>query len=209
MIDIKYLVLSVALVMCCALHSFLFSKSFLSFICNKFENKIRFYRIAFNIFSLVTFIPILIFSLSLQTEPFFKWSGFLQLVRGIIILISLFLFYAGSKHYNGRIFLGLDQIKNYSNRLSLSTGGTLDISGILSVIRHPWYTASILIIWARHLDVSALIVNLILTLYLIIGTYLEEQKLIDELGDEYRLYQKNVSMLFPYKWLKSKITCRS
>ena len=81
----------------------------------------------------------------------------------------------------------------------------MDISGILSVIRHPWYTASILIIWTRHLDVSALIVNLILTLYLIIGTYLEEQKLIDELGDEYRLYQKNVSMLFPFKWLKLRI----
>ena len=53
MIDIKYLVLSVTLVIWCALHSFLISKSFLSFIGNKFENKIRFYRIAFNIFTLV------------------------------------------------------------------------------------------------------------------------------------------------------------
>jgi hypothetical protein len=40
---------------------------------------------------------------------------------------------------------------------------------------------------------------------LIVGTYLEEKKLIGELGEKYLAYQKRVSMLIPYKWLKSKI----
>ena len=34
---------------------------------------------------------------------------------------------------------------------------------------------------------------------------LEERKLVAEYGDEYREYQKQVSMFIPYKWLKSKI----
>jgi protein-S-isoprenylcysteine O-methyltransferase Ste14 len=55
------------------------------------------------------------------------------------------------------------------------------------------------------LDVSAILVNVILTSYLIVGTYLEEKKLIGEFGEKYLAYQKRVSMLMPYKWLKSKI----
>ena len=54
------------------------------------------------------------------------------------------------------------------------------------------------------MDVSALIVNVILTFYLIMETYLEEKKLVREFGEKYLIYQKKVSMLVPYKWLKSK-----
>jgi protein-S-isoprenylcysteine O-methyltransferase Ste14 len=62
-----------------------------------------------------------------------------------------------------------------------------------------------LFIWARQLDISAIFVNVILTFYLIAGTYLEEKKLIREFGEKYIAYQKRVSMLMPYKWIKSKI----
>ena len=61
------------------------------------------------------------------------------------------------------------------------------------------------LIWARRIDVSAIMVNVILTVYLIVGTYLEEKKLVREFGESYRSYQKKVSMLIPYKWLKSNI----
>jgi protein-S-isoprenylcysteine O-methyltransferase Ste14 len=70
---------------------------------------------------------------------------------------------------------------------------------------YPWYAGAIALIWARHLDVSAIIVNVILTTHLTIGTYLEERKLVVEFGDKYRQYQKEVSMFIPYKWLKTKI----
>ena len=53
-------------------------------------------------------------------------------------------------------------------------------------------------------DVSALIVNGLLTVYLVTGTWLEEQKLIREFGDTYRNYQNRVSMLIPYKWFRKK-----
>ena len=62
-----------------------------------------------------------------------------------------------------------------------------------------------LLIWARQLDISVIFINVILTSYLIVGTYLEEKKMIREFGEKYLTYQKRVSMLIPYKWLKSKI----
>jgi protein-S-isoprenylcysteine O-methyltransferase Ste14 len=40
---------------------------------------------------------------------------------------------------------------------------------------------------------------------LIVGTCLEEKKLIREFGEKYIAYQKRVSMLIPYRWLRSKI----
>ena len=53
---------------------------------------------------------------------------------------------------------------------------------------------------------STLLINIILTIYLVIGTVLEEKKLIYEWGDHYRDYIDRVSMLFPAKWIFSKLS---
>jgi len=86
----------------------------------------------------------------------------------------------------------------------MNESGKLDSTGILGFVRHPFYTAIFPMIWATNLDVTVLIVNIILSVYVIIGTLLEERKLIKEFGDEYREYQKKVSMLFPLKWIEAK-----
>jgi protein-S-isoprenylcysteine O-methyltransferase Ste14 len=39
----------------------------------------------------------------------------------------------------------------------------------------------------------------------VIGTFLEEQKLVLEFGDQYKVYQRQVSMFIPLKWLGSKL----
>jgi protein-S-isoprenylcysteine O-methyltransferase Ste14 len=123
----------------------------------------------------------------------------------LILLISAYLFLAGINLYDAFQIFGIRQIQNNLNHKSLTAAGELNMNGIHQVIRHPWYLASILLIWARHIDVSTFIVNIILTFYLIIGSYLEEKKLVIEFGDKYHLYQQSVSMLFPLKWLKKKV----
>ncbi len=50
-----------------------------------------------------------------------------------------------------------------------------------------------------------LLVNVILTAYLLTGTVLEERKLVLEFGDEYKEYQKKVSMFLPAKWVRSRL----
>jgi len=201
----NYLILAISMTMWCIIHSALISNQFKSFMSSKLGSRIRFYRIAFNLFSLITFIPIIFFALSIRGEYIFSWTGYLKLIQGFVLFISLYLYFSGARHYDALQFLGIRQLKNFSNHKTLTDSGYLDTRGILNVIRHPWYSATILILWARNVDFSALIVNVILTLYLIFGTYLEEKKLVVEFGDAYRLYQKKVSMLFPYKWVRSKI----
>ena len=123
----------------------------------------------------------------------------------IFLGLAVLLFFLGGRNYDARQFLGIKQIREGTSNKVLTDTGELDTSGVLGITRHPWYLATILFIWARQLDASAILVNIILTAYLIVGTYLEEKKLIREFGEQYLAYQNSVSMLVPYKWLKSKI----
>jgi protein-S-isoprenylcysteine O-methyltransferase Ste14 len=102
-------------------------------------------------------------------------------------------------------FIGIHQIRTgQTDYHTLSEFDTFDTSGILSVIRHPWYTGGILIIWSSDMYLSTLLVNIVVSIYFVVGSFLEERKLLLAFGDRYREYQKNVSMLIPYKWLMRK-----
>lgn len=101
--------------------------------------------------------------------------------------------------------LGIRQIKTGRANPTLSEYDTFDTSGILGAVRHPWYTAGIIVVWARDMSLSTFLVNIIINAYFVIGTILEEKKLLLEFGEKYREYRKNVSMFIPYKWLKAKI----
>ncbi len=81
----------------------------------------------------------------------------------------------------------------------------LDTSGILEMVRHPWYAGGILIVWTRNLDMAAILTNLVITVYFFIGGFLEERKLRTEFGKEYVDYQQRESMLFPFKWAIQKL----
>jgi len=72
-------------------------------------------------------------------------------------------------------------------------------------MRHPWYVAVFILLWASDQNRTGIIINLILSAYLVIGTLLEERKLVLEFGDCYRQYQDKVSMFIPVKWVKAKL----
>jgi len=181
----------------CALHSFMISQGVISVLKKRFGDRYRFYRIVFNLVSVLTLIPVLIYSGSLRGDPFFTWSGAWRPVQFFLALGAMALFFAGGRHYDLRQFLGIRQVMEHEWKRGLTETGGMDTSGILGVIRHPWYTAAILIIWARPLDMAVLVTNVVLTAYLIIGPVLEEKRLVDEFGKEYQEYQQRVPMFFP------------
>jgi protein-S-isoprenylcysteine O-methyltransferase Ste14 len=55
------------------------------------------------------------------------------------------------------------------------------------------------------MDMAALAGNCVLTVYIVVGTLLEERKLVHEFGDAYRNYQRRVSMFVPLKWIRRRI----
>jgi len=199
----NYIMLSFLLIAWCVLHSAMISVSVTEYFKKHLGPRFRFYRLFFNVVAVLTLIPVTIYASSIRSEAIFHWDGYMRIGQVLLLVMAAVLFFLGGRHYDVRLVLGIKQIREGTSRQLITDTDELDTSGVLRITRHPWYLAAILLIWARQLDVSGLFVNVILTTYLIVGTYLEERKLRREFGEKYINYQKKVSMLVPYKWLKS------
>jgi len=136
-----------------------------------------------------------------QDPAIFEWPGNWRILRYSLILLSIVLVISGARHYSFSQFLGFRQIRTSSSHGGMTETGNIDMTGVLGITRHPWYVAVFLLIWANDLNIGTIVVNLVLSAYLVIGTLLEERKLVLEFGDRYREYQGRVSMFMPIKWL--------
>jgi protein-S-isoprenylcysteine O-methyltransferase Ste14 len=153
---------------------------------------------------MLTLIPVLWYSHSLEQEAFFRWEGLWRVPQYLLLASGILLVVAGGRHYSLGQFLGISQLRGPSSA-GLASGGGIDSSGVLGLVRHPWYTAVVLLLWARDLDMAALVGNGVLTVYIVVGTLLEERKLVHEFGDAYRSYQGRVSMFVPLKRIRRRI----
>jgi protein-S-isoprenylcysteine O-methyltransferase Ste14 len=75
----------------------------------------------------------------------------------------------------------------------------LVICGPYRWVRHPLYLFCLLSIWScPNLTADRLLFNILWTLWIIVGTILEERDLVDSFGEDYREYQRKVPMLIPF-----------
>lgn len=66
------------------------------------------------------------------------------------------------------------------------------------LVRHPMMTGVLIALWcAPTLTVGRLVLNVLMTIYILVGTRHEEKALIAELGDEYEAYRQSTPMLIP------------
>lgn len=191
----------------CTVHSALISTRATNLFKRVLGTRYSFYRLFFNAFSLVTLAPLLIYSRSTRYRGpmLFAWSGSWRILQCSLIILAAVLIISGARHYSMSQFLGLRQIRSKLTPGALTGNGDFDATGVLSVVRHPWYVAAFLLLWARDLNLATIVVNSVLSAYLVIGTLLEERKLVLEFGDKYRDYRKNVSMFLPLRWLQRKL----
>ena len=198
-----HLLLALLWIAYCAVHSALISITVTSWFKKMFANGYRFYRIIFNTFSFITLIPLVMYSHSARfnSNPLFAWSGYWWIVRYSLVGLGIVLVLTGARHYSMLQFLGINQIRVAPPGGAMTRSGDLDDTGVLGLIRHPWYVAVFIFLWTRDLTAGTIIVNYVLSTYLIVGTLLEERKLVIEFGQEYQRYQERVSMFIPFKWL--------
>ena len=201
----NYVLLALLWIAWCAIHSGLISVTATEFFRHRLGTHYRFYRIFFNVVATVTIIPVVLYAHSIDGEVLFSWEGPLFVLQVFLLILVLVLFLAGARHYDMLQLVGVRQALGGSPHSALTETGRLTTSGVLSETRHPWYLAVILLVWTadRSINTAGLITNTVLTAYLIVGTLLEERKLLIEFGEEYREYRRHVSMLLPIKWLTS------
>jgi len=149
------------------------------------------YRLLFNLMS-TSFLAAIIWSYSgIDHSVLFSFEW--QYLAGWVIVISgAALGYIAFKSYNTAEFLGLTKESENQH---------LVVKGMNKYVRHPLYTSTFIMLWGALLLESTqefLGFAVILSVYVIIGTRLEESKLIDIFGQEYREYKKLVPMFFPW-----------
>jgi protein-S-isoprenylcysteine O-methyltransferase Ste14 len=183
----------------CFLHSLLISRSIADRMKKLMGRRYGYYRLFYNIFSIVSLIPVLYFQLQLEEKVIFVWPWPWNFMKYGMYAAAFLLFYGGFRVYDLQYMLGIKQIQGIKQR-STENSVELTTKGILEYVRHPWYSGAILLVWAFNdiTDVS-LATKLVLTAYIIIGTLLEEKKLIDGIGEPYLAYRKRVPMLIPWK----------
>ena len=191
----------------CGMHSLLIDTRVVDFLNRLLPGFVRYYRILYNGLSLATLIPLAIVTRSSGGEVIVAWTTYTLPVRVLLLGTALALFYSASKRYDLQYFLGVKQFHTGKNNLLMGPGEEFSEAGVFGLTRHPWYLGSLLLIWSalREYPLAVFLAACILSFYLLVGTILEEKKIIARYGEPYRKYQQRVSMIFPWKWLKRRL----
>lgn len=162
-----------------------------------------FYRMCYVAISVVLLIPVINYAAQLESELIITDGLPLTIVRRVLMVGSLIMFFwAFFFNYDPLSFFGIRQILNFGRSKKSNPSNEIKKNGLLGIIRHPMYFALIIYLWSQTYRASDIVGNTVLTIYIIIGTILEERKLVLEFGDTYVNYQKEVPMLIPL--LKTK-----
>jgi protein-S-isoprenylcysteine O-methyltransferase Ste14 len=199
----KYLLIVFLWAAYCSLHSFLITIRFTKLMTRLFKNYYAFYRLFYVMLSIVLLIPLIKYTGHTDNIILITYPMPLNIVRYILIFGSLIMFlWAFFFNYDFLSFFGIRQILNFGKENNSSK--EISKKGLLGIIRHPMYFALIIYLWCQMFSAVDLVVNTLLTIYIIIGTFLEEKKLVLEFGDSYIKYQQEVPMLIPFT--KPRIT---
>lgn len=187
---IDYLILIISWFLFYAVHSIMATNE-VKMVLEPLIGGSRSYRLVYSVIS--TLFMFFIFGFILQSPPAFvlessgwlRYSGMVLGAWGTMILTLSF------KEISTLSFLGLKREKNVG----------LITHGIHSQMRHPIYTGTLLIFIGMFLFIPSyqfLITLVSLIIYLPIGIWLEEKKLIQQYGEDYRIYKRKVKTLTPW-----------
>jgi protein-S-isoprenylcysteine O-methyltransferase Ste14 len=145
----------------------------------------RTYRLLYNVFSVVSLMPVGLLYVG-QDGGFVIRYGFFRWVVMLVFAACVALFLWAFRLFDGPGFMGLREEKE-----------GLFTTGAYRFCRHPMYTATLGLIWARDLRENDLVVNGVFSVYLILGAYIEERRLLHKYGNAYQAYARKTPMFLP------------
>jgi protein-S-isoprenylcysteine O-methyltransferase Ste14 len=192
----------------CAFHSYLISTRFTGLMARLLKRYYAFYRLVYVLISVALLIPLIRYSSQLDSHIVVMDGVVFDVVRKALTLFSLgAFFWAFFFDYDPLSFFGIRQILNLRKTTMPPPSLEIKKKGLLGIIRHPMYLSLIVYLWCQTYTLAEIITNTVLTIYVIIGTILEERKLVLEYGDAYVQYQHEVPMLLPFAHVRrSSIT---
>lgn len=160
------------------------------------------YRLAYNAFSVITFLPLLLLLAELVPnhviwrvpQPFNYLFVFVQLIGIFGLIVSLM-------QTDLMRFAGLGQFARFlRGEEEINPPPSLVTRGTYAYMRHPLYFFSLLLIWFLPIMTwGTFLFNVLATIYFWAGSILEERRLISTFGEDYRRYQLQVPRILPIK----------
>jgi methanethiol S-methyltransferase len=165
---------------------------------NIFKGISKYYRLIYNGLAVLLILPILNYQFSIPSQLLLEKSLLNQILGGLMMTSGLFLAYKALTSYDLAEFVGTQSLQQSPQQSPKPT--TFKQDELSSVIRHPLYLGILVFLWGWFGFsglLSSLVTALALTVYIRIGIYFEEKKLVEQFGKEYQDYQKKVPMLIP------------
>jgi len=174
----------------CLLHSLLALRTLQRFMEHRIPWAFRSYRLAYNLIALVSFAWVM---------AAYPLSPVIYLVPGAGSLVFygiqgvlLILLCRCAAQVGVSDFIGLRQLRGISAPQALVT------TGCYAVVRHPQYTLALLfLLFNPVMSVRWLLLTVLSALYCTIGAYVEERRLEEDFGDEFRRYRERVPLFLP------------
>ncbi len=174
-----------------ALHSWLAGTGLKQRVAASWPQAMPAYRLGFNLLALILLLPPLWLTLRYQGEPLWTWPAWIAWPVAAAVAAG---FLWSLRWYDGAEFLGLRQWRT-------GEGGdreALTLSPLHRHVRHPWYAMGLLLLWTRDLNAAWLATAVAVTVYVLIGSRLEERKLEAMYGEAYARYRRRVPGLLPW-----------
>ena len=175
------------------LHSVLASEGVKLTIRNSWPALFGKYRIIYNLLALVLLVPLVRWTLC-GSEFLVPRGWMLESLAILLFIASGYVFYRVIREMDVSEFLGLASEGKECE-------GKLLTAGMYAHVRHPLYFGTLLLFagltaWQPTPELA--VTSTAVVTYLVIGSRLEERKLIARFGEEYLTYRNRVKSLIPY-----------
>lgn len=180
------------------LHSLLAALAVKAWVTQHWPGLAPGYRLAYNALASILLLPLLWATYAIPGDWLWQWTGAGAWVANGLALAALAGFALASGTYDMDEFLGTRPWRERRSDAVEHDG--FRISPLHRFVRHPWYALGLLLLWTRDMNAPFLVTAVAVTLYLVIGAWLEERKLVAHFGAVYEDYRRKVPGLVPLPW---------
>ncbi|NIP74081.1 MAG: hypothetical protein GWO16_14160 [Gammaproteobacteria bacterium] len=181
-----------------AVHSLLAALPVKRRIAGRWPRAMAYYRLGYNALALALLAAPLGLMLAWRGPYLWRWEGPAGWIADALALAAAAGFPWTLRYYSGAEFLGLRQWREH--RRTPQDQEAFRLSPLHRFVRHPWYGLGLAILWTRDMDLALLTTAVAITIYLVVGSKLEERTLVRYHGEAYRRYLEQVPGLIPRPW---------
>lgn len=164
------------------------------------------YRLAYNLFSVLSLAPVLVLTAALPDRVLYAVTPPYLFLLLCIQAIGALGFLWGLLSVDLWRFIGVRQVLAYAAGAPLPLPEEpLQQQGVYGIVRHPLYLFALLMLWpVPVMTLNLLMFNVGATLYLAVGSLVEERRLLDAYGETYHRYRQRVPWLIPFPFLRHR-----